>query len=74
MKIPTIHPDGHEMKVASIRFMAIHDDLFGEQDPRVKFNDAAMKQIERKLMPIENKAINTMKKRKARNKLAFYFK
>ncbi|EHU1307689.1 TPA: hypothetical protein ACGHB6_002637 [Acinetobacter baumannii] len=44
-----VHPDGHEMKVASIRFMAIHDDLFGEQDPRVKFNDAAMKQIRKKI-------------------------
>ncbi|MEQ1190178.1 MULTISPECIES: hypothetical protein [Acinetobacter] len=40
-----LHPDGHEMHVASIRFLAIHDDLFGEEGSKAKFNDAAMRQI-----------------------------
>ncbi|WP_227571171.1 hypothetical protein [Acinetobacter baumannii] len=44
-----VHPDGHELKIASIRFMAIHDDLFGERNPKVKFNDAAMRQIRQKI-------------------------
>lgn len=44
-----IEENGKEVTVATVRFMAIHDDLFGSLDSKVKFNDAQMKAIRIKI-------------------------
>lgn len=41
--------DGKPIKIAVIRFMAIHDDLFGEENPKVKFNPQKMRAIRKRI-------------------------
>ena len=44
-----ITTDGEINTVASLRFMLDHDDMFGPQDGRTKFNSARMTEIRKKI-------------------------
>lgn len=41
--------DRKPIKIAVIRFMAIHDDLFGEENPKVKFNPQKTRAIRKRI-------------------------
>lgn len=44
-----VEEDGKEVTVATVRFLAIHDDLFAPLNSKRKFNDAQMKAIRKKI-------------------------
>lgn len=46
---------GQPLEIAVIRFMAIHDDLFGEENPKVKFNADKMRAIRKRIDDLRKK-------------------